>query len=81
MPKNGALVTAWLDWSQDWSRRLRAAETEEEFDRILEEPHPQWDACLADGWTVEELDEMAIRRYGLDEKRAQRIRQMRASRR
>ena len=66
--KNGKLVSAYLDYCEETSR-LVASRTVENVEaaneRILSDRSGElWQACLDDGWTVEELNDAYRRRFG-----------------
>jgi hypothetical protein len=62
--KNGKLVTAYLDECEHLNA-LKERDQEAWLQRHTEGPHDElWRACLADGWTVAELDKAFERRFG-----------------
>jgi hypothetical protein len=66
--KNSALVSTWLAACAEMIARLRSDDPEaldrarEANDRATE----LWRACLNDGWTIAELDEIYSRRFHVD---------------
>lgn len=64
--KNGTLVTAMLDSHAETIRlmRSRVVEDVEAAGERIQADADHWFACLADGWTVAELDTAFTRRFG-----------------
>lgn len=67
--KNGALVTAYLDYYAETVRLVQRGTTEgyEAANERFLSGHADalWQACLSDGWTVEELNAAYVRRFGV----------------
>jgi hypothetical protein len=62
--KNGKLVTAYLDDCEELNA-LYKVDFEAWIARMEGSSHDDlWFACLADGWTVAELDAAYARRFG-----------------
>jgi hypothetical protein len=60
--KNGKLVTAYLDYCEDLHNMQ---DDEARFERLIgDEGDTLCRACLADGWTMPELDAAYERRFG-----------------
>jgi len=65
--KNSKLVTTMLDSHAETIRLIRSG-TLEDAQAALERTQSgieidQWEACLADGWTIAELDDAFERRF------------------
>jgi hypothetical protein len=64
--KNGKLVTAYLDYHAETIRLIQSDKVEDvrlAGERIVTEA-ALGQACLADGWTMAELDKAFERRFG-----------------
>lgn len=68
MPKNETLI-AYLDHCAK-SRPVKPIdESDEHYFERFERGDALWNAALADGWTIKELDEAYYRRFGYRMKR------------
>lgn len=67
--KNGKVVTDYLDECA-YINTLRPINQDTWLQRITEGPHDSlWQACVAAGWTITEMDDAFERRFGRRPKR------------
>lgn len=68
MKKNGKLVTEYLDYYAETVRLVQSSTPEslEAANERLQSGRSEalWQACLDDGWTVKELNDAYVRRFG-----------------
>jgi hypothetical protein len=70
MTKNSTYVTAYLDYCQVVDRlhatamREGSDEAFEAWKQALDHHNEMWDAAVANGWTIAELDAAYERRFG-----------------
>lgn len=67
--KNGKLVTEYLDACEEKLTLLRGRtlESAQQYLEVAQSGRTEalWNACLADGWTMAELDAAYGRRFGV----------------